>query len=115
MLVSQACESDESKEEQLREKENEPQIVVDGQNGVFVQQTFVGTTEESYDALTNYIIQDNSDAIYDQIIRGEVFVGNKGEVVRVIDAGFMTTYVEVVETGFRGYVDAEMVRSKLPE
>lgn len=114
-LVGKGCDMLESKDKESEQKNNEPQIIVDGQTGVFVQQTFVGATEEAYDILSSYIFQENSDAIYDQILRGEVFIGNKGEAVRVLDSGFVTSYIEIVETGYRGYVDAEMVRSKLPD
>ena len=98
LWVGQACESDESKEERLRERAAEPQIVVDGQNGVFIQQTLVSVSDEAYDTLSSYIIHNNTEAIADQMRRGEVFIGNKGEVVRVIDSGFMKSYIEVVET-----------------
>lgn len=90
-----------------------PLTVVDGQDGYLIQNTFLAIDEESFDELISYIVADNGDAIIRLMENGRVFAGSKGERVTVIDSGFTQSYIEIVSTGMRGYVESELVRSKI--
>lgn len=45
------------------EQETKPSVVVDGQNGYLVQDTFVAIDEENFDELYSYIAANNTNAI----------------------------------------------------
>ncbi|MDT0161612.1 hypothetical protein [Bacillus sp. AG4(2022)] len=88
-------------------------IIVNGQNGVIVQDTFFSFNKESYNELSSYIVSSNTEAISRMMANGRVIAINKGEVVTMIDSGYTTSLVEIRSTGERGYIAAEMVRSSL--
>ncbi|SES17751.1 hypothetical protein [Psychrobacillus sp. OK032] len=97
------------------EKKAKSTVVVDGQNGYLIQNAFVAIDKESFDELISYYVADNGDAIIRMMENGRVFAGSKGEKVTVIDSGFTQSYIEIVSTGMRGYVESELVRSKIEE
>ena len=57
-------------------QEKKPVRVVEGQNGYLIQNTFFAIDEERFNELISYIV-----------------------------AGFTQSYIEVVSTGMRGYVE----------
>ncbi|RUL47226.1 hypothetical protein [Lysinibacillus antri] len=109
ILILESCADDEKNEVA------KPSVVVDGQDGYLIQNTFLAIDEESFDELISYYIADNGDAIIRMMENGRVFAGSKGEMVTVIDSGFTQSYIEIISTGMRGYVESELVRSKVEE
>ncbi|MGE7021333.1 hypothetical protein [Solibacillus cecembensis] len=115
MLLVKGCEfaNDLIGSDEVQEKK--PVRVVEGHNGYLTQNTFLAIDEESFDELISYIVADNGEALIRMMEAGRVFAGRKGEVVTIIDAGFTQSYIEVVSTGMRGYVEAELVKSRMEE
>ncbi|EKU42052.1 hypothetical protein C518_3006 [Lysinibacillus fusiformis ZB2] len=94
---------------------DEPELVKDGDMGVLVMGNLIAVSEEANDLLASYSKADNTEGIKSMRASGEVFVGEKGQKVHVIKYGLLTSYIEVVETGQRGYIDTHSVRSKMYE
>ncbi|MCE4045157.1 hypothetical protein LXM56_13540 [Lysinibacillus fusiformis] len=94
---------------------DEPELVKDGIMGVLVMGNLIAVREEANDLLASYSKADNTEGIKTMRARGEVFVGEKGQKVHVIKYGLLTSYIEIVETGQRGYIDTHSVRSKMYE
>jgi hypothetical protein len=95
------------------EEKTTPNIVVDGQNGFLIQDTFVALDKESYNELFSYIKANNTSAIMRMTESSRVFKGNIGEAVTMIDSGIAHSLIEIISTGQRGFVPSEMVRSRL--
>ncbi|MBO0587444.1 hypothetical protein [Sporosarcina sp. E16_8] len=97
------------------EEKAKPTVVVDGQNGYLIQNTFIAVDKGSLKELVSYYVADNGEAILRMADNGRIFGGLKGEKVTVIDSGFTQSYIEIVSTGMRGYVESELVRSRIEE
>lgn len=95
--------------------DDEPELVKDGEMGVIVMGNLIAVSEEANDLLASYSKADNTEGIKSMRARGEVFVGEEGQKVHVIKYGPLTSYIEIVETGQRGYIDTHSIRSKMYE
>lgn len=94
-------------------KESKPYSVMEGENGFLIQPTFLAVDEESYEEYIDYSIAGNTEAIQRLLVEGKLFPGKKGDRVTVVDFGFMTTYIELVDDGVRGFVETEYVKDKI--
>lgn len=94
---------------------DEPKNVKDGEMGVIVSGNLVAINKEANDLLSSYSKAENIEGIKSMRAHGEAFWIDRGEKVHVIDYGVFSSYIEVVETGQRGYIDTHSVKSKMYE
>lgn len=76
------------------------------------EDSFLATSEKSFDELVDFCIDNNEEAAFRMIKRGEVFFIKKGTRVIILENGGLTHYVEIDEgpmDGKRGYVATEFV------
>ncbi|CAM3830508.1 hypothetical protein [Mesobacillus thioparans] len=104
---------DKEKSETVSTYESKPHAVVEGQNGYLVGPIFIAADKDSYDEMWGYIVEENNDALARMMENGRLFAGAKGGRVTVVDFGLTTSLIEVIDTGLRGYVPTEKVKSRL--
>jgi hypothetical protein len=92
---------------------SKPQSVMEGENGFLILPTFIAIDKESFDEYIAYSVADNTEAIKRMMLEGKLYPGKKGQRVTVIELGIMTSYIEIIDEGVRGYIETEYVKNKL--
>jgi hypothetical protein len=94
--------------------EESSSIVMAGENGVLADDVIIalGEDKKNLDELMNYINAKNVDAVNRMIAEGKAVIHKKGTPVTVVESGFATLKIEVIETGERGWVPYEFVTKK---
>jgi hypothetical protein len=105
----------ESGEESSKEYEEQPHVVTEGQNGYLTDTIFIAVDEVSYKEMMGYVVENNIDALERMMWEGELSSGDKGQEVTILKFGYTRSLIEVVESGLRGYVPTEKVKSKVIE
>ncbi len=91
------------------EAENKRTTPISGENARITEEMPVAVTKEALDEMINYINADNKEALARMALRGEFFKVNKNERVAVVDSGFLSSEIEVIATGQRGFVPNEFL------
>lgn len=103
----------EAKTEIIKEpkpvKEEKRKTPISGENAKITEDMPVAVSKESLDEMINYINANNKEALGRMALRGEFFKVNKGDRVTVVKSGFLSSEVEVIETGQRGFVPNEFI------
>jgi hypothetical protein len=89
--------------------------LVERGNDYLTESTFIAIDEASYQEMLNYLKVQNDDALSKMVVKGSIFVGDKGSRVTVIDYQFGKSLVLFVDTGQRGYVENEFIDKNLEE
>lgn len=95
--------------------ERENKVIVDGTDAYLMDSALIAIDEASFEEMLNYFNADNDDALRRMIINGDLFIGDKGVRVTVIDYKLGKSFIEVIETAQRGYVESEFIVKKFEE
>lgn len=98
--------------EPATEKQDEIETVLSGENGFLKDDVFVAKNEDAEDEMYKYINANNKDALIRMAARGDIFLAKKNTPITVIDRGFLTATIEIIETGQRGLVPVEFLSKK---
>jgi FtsZ-interacting cell division protein ZipA len=97
----------QSEQQTANVKNNAP--LMSGENGILTEPCFIPLKKEYEDEMWSYITKKNNDALIKMVLRGQVAFAKKGTPITVIDRGFITSQVEIIDTGERGSVPVEFL------